>query len=224
MTVTSTRTRLGALGLALAGVMFVLYPAVRPWRDESTAAGAHAAMSSGAWVASHLFAMIGFILVPLGLLALWGLVSDTRAERVALVAAVTSWIGAGLTLPYYGAEDFGLHAVAVEGGQADLLAIVDGFRLDPVAATLFGAGLLTLALSGILAAIGVWRSASLPRSAGLLFAAGLAVFLPQFFTPAPVRIAHGILLGVGLAWLAAAMWRTGPAPRQGQRSENPPRA
>jgi len=223
MTVTSTRTRLGALSLALAGVMFVLYPVVRPWRDESTAAGAHAALSSGAWVASHLFAMIGFILVPLGLLALWGLLSDTRAERVALVAAVTSWIGAGLTLPYYGAEDFGLHAAAVEGGQADLLAIVDGFRLDPVAATLFGAGLLTLALSGILAAIGVWRSPTLPRSAGLLFAAGLALFLPQFFTPAPVRIAHGILLGVGLAWLAAAMWRTGPAQRQGQRNENPPR-
>lgn len=212
MTITSTRTRLGALGLALAGVMFVLYPAVRPWRDESTAAGAHAAMSSGAWVASHLFAMIGFILVPLGLLALWGLVSATRAERVAFVAAVTSWIGAGLTLPYYGAEDFGLHAVAVKGSQADLLAIVDEFRFDPVAATLFGGGLLVLAVSGILAAVGVWRSATLPRSAGLLFAAGLALFLPQFFTPAPVRIAHGVLLGIGLAWLAVAMWRrTGSA-------------
>ena len=159
MTATSTRTRLGALGLALAGVMFVLYPVVRPWRDESTAAGAHAAMSSGAWVASHLFAMIGFILVPLGLLALWGLLSATRAERVALVAAVTSWIGAGLVLPYYGAEDFGLHAAAVAGSQADLLAIVDEFRFDPVAATPFGAGLLVLALSGVLAAVGAWRSA-----------------------------------------------------------------
>src|SRR5690606_38666479 len=191
----------------LAGVMFVLYPAVRPWRDESTAAGAHAAMSSGAWVASHLFAMIGFILVPLGLFALWGLVSATRGERVTLVAAVTSWIGAGLTLPYYGAEDFGLHAVATEAEQADLLAIVDGFRFDPVAVTLFGGGLLTLAVSGVLAAIGVWRSATLPRSAGLLFAAGLALFLPQFFTPAPVRIVHGALLGLGLAWLAVALWR-----------------
>lgn len=212
MATTATRTRLGALALALAGVMFVLYPAVRPWRDESTAAGAHAAMSSGAWVASHLFAMIGFILVPLGLFALWGLVSATRAERVTLVAAVTSWIGAGLTLPYYGAEDFGLHAVATEGEQADLLAIVDGFRFDPVAVTLFGGGLLTLAVSGVLAAIGVWRSATLPRSAGLLFAAGLALFLPQFFAPAPVRIVHGALLGLGLAWLAVAMWRGTGAP------------
>lgn len=214
MTTTSARTRLGAASLALAAVMFILYPAVRPWEDESTAAGAHAAMSSGAWVASHLVAMIGFILVPLGLLALWRLVSGTRAERIALVAAVTSWIGAGLTLPYYGAEDFGLHAVAVKADQSDLLAIVDEFRFDPVAATLFGCGLLTLAVSGILAAIAVWRSATLPRSAGLLFAAGVTLFLPQFFTPAPVRIAHGVLLGIGLVWLAVAMWRrTGSAGR-----------
>lgn len=209
MTTTSTRTRLGALSLALAGVMFVLYPAVRPWTDESTVEGAYAAMSSGAWVASHLFAMIGFILVPLGLLALWGLVRTTRAERLGLVATVTSWIGAGLTLPYYGAEDFGLHAVAVKAGRADLLGIVDEFRFDPVAATLFGAGLLALAAGAILAAVAVWRSGVLPRYSGVLFAIGFALFLPQFFTPAAIRIAHGVLLGVGLAWLAVAMWRAG---------------
>jgi hypothetical protein len=50
-------------------VLFILYPAVRP--NESTVDGATAAMASGSWVASHLFAMIGFILVPLGLLGLW---------------------------------------------------------------------------------------------------------------------------------------------------------
>jgi hypothetical protein len=52
------RTRLGAAALATAGVLFLLYPAVRPWEDESTLDGATKAMSSGAWVASHLFAMI----------------------------------------------------------------------------------------------------------------------------------------------------------------------
>ena len=30
------RTRLGTLALAVAGVLFLLYPAVRPWHDEST--------------------------------------------------------------------------------------------------------------------------------------------------------------------------------------------
>jgi hypothetical protein len=62
------RSRWGALVLAVAGVLFFLYPAVRPWQDESTVAGAIKAMSSGAWVAAHLFAMVGFTLVVLGCL------------------------------------------------------------------------------------------------------------------------------------------------------------
>jgi hypothetical protein len=90
MSTSRTRTRLGALALAVAGVLFILYPAVRPWQDESTVKGAIKAMSSGAWVAAHLFAMVGFILVALGLLAVWNAVSGTRAERLALAAVVTA--------------------------------------------------------------------------------------------------------------------------------------
>jgi hypothetical protein len=41
--------RWGAAALAFAGVMFLLYPAVRPWHDETTQAGAHASMASAAW-------------------------------------------------------------------------------------------------------------------------------------------------------------------------------
>jgi hypothetical protein len=67
MSASRARSRLGAVALAVAGVLFVLYPAVRPWQDESTVEGATKAMSAGAWVAAHLFAMVGFILVALGL-------------------------------------------------------------------------------------------------------------------------------------------------------------
>ncbi len=76
------RTRLGALAFAAAGVLFFLYPAVRPWHDESTVNGAATSMSSGAWVAAHLFAMIGFILVPLGLLALRDAIGGTLSSDV----------------------------------------------------------------------------------------------------------------------------------------------
>src|ERR687888_2550986 len=128
MSTSRRRTRFGALALAVAGVLFILYPAVRPWQDEATVAGAIKAMSSGAWVAAHLFAMVGFILVALGLLGLWNALRRTRAERLALGAVVTTWIGVGLTLPYYGAEDFGLNAIArkaAEGQRFDLLDLVD---------------------------------------------------------------------------------------------------
>jgi hypothetical protein len=204
---------IGALCLMAAGVMFVLYPAVRPWTDESTTDGAVTAMSSGAWVAAHAFAMIGFILVGLGLLALATAVRGTRAERTAWAAVVTSWIGAGLTLPYYGAEDFGLHAIAshaAAGEPLNVLSLVEDVRNQPVAITMFGVGLTVLAISGVLAAIAVARSGRMSRYAGWLFAIGYVLFLPQFFGPPVVRIAHGVLLGIGLVWLAIALWRSSP--------------
>jgi ABC-type arginine transport system permease subunit len=211
----TSRIRFGALALAVAGVLFILYPAVRPWQDESTVEGAIKAMSSGAWVAAHLFAMLGFILVALGLLAVWIKVSSTRAERLAFAAVVTFWIGVGLTLPYYGAEDFGLNAIArkaAEGQRFDLLDLVDTVRFSPVQATMFALGLLLLAAGSVLAAVAVWRSGVLPRSSAILFALGFVLFLPQFYTPSAVRIAHGVLVAAGSIWLALALWRAGQAP------------
>jgi hypothetical protein len=200
------RTKAGAAALAAAGVLFLLYPAVRPWHDESTVDGAVASMSSGAWVAAHLFAMIGFILVPLGLLALRDALRDTAAAPLALTAAVTAWVGAGLTLPYYGAEDFGLHALA-RAEIPDLLAVVDEVRFTPVAAVTFAAGLLALGAGAVLAAVAVARSGRMSRWSAIPFAAGFALFIPQFYLPAPVRIAHGVLVAAGCAWLAVDIWR-----------------
>jgi hypothetical protein len=195
--------RAGAGALLFAGVMFVLYPAVRPWHDETTLAGARESMSSPAWVAAHFFGMLGFIAVPLGLFALHALVRS----RLSLAALLVTWIGAGLILPYYGAEDFGLHALAASG-TPDLLAVVDQVRYQPVAATIFALGLLAMGAGAVLVAVAVWRSGAFPRTAGVLFAVGFVLFIPQFYLPAGARIAHGVLVGIGCAWLAFALARS----------------
>jgi hypothetical protein len=216
-----TRVRFGALALLLAGVLFILYPVTRPWTDESTVEGAQSAMASTAWVASHGFAMVGFVLLGLGLLAVWAAVQPTRAEPIATAAVVTGWLGAGLTLPYYGAEDFGLHAVAAahaDGQSLDLLGIAEAVRYQPFAMTIFGAGLLLLAASGVLVAVAAARSRVLATAPAVLVALGLVLFLPQFFTAAPVRIAHGVVLGLGLGWLALALWRTGSTSARATRA------
>ncbi len=181
------------IALAVAGVLFLLYPVLRPWDDETTAAGAHDAMASGAWVVSHLSAMIGFVLVGLALLGLRDLVGTTPMAVM--------WAGAGLTLPYYGAEDFGLHAAANTSGT-DLLAVAEATRYNPVAIATFAAGLLALAVGAVL----VGRAVRRPSA--WVFVAGFVLFLPQFFAPAPVRIAHGVLMLVGLVWLAADLKAT----------------
>jgi hypothetical protein len=201
--------RLGALALALSGLLFLLYPAVRPWHDESTLGGALASMSSSAWVAAHFFAILGLILMPLGMLALCALSARGRGARMTLAATVIMWVGAGLTLPYYGAEDFALHAIASQvrsGSSLDLLGLVDAIRFGGVAATTFAAGLVLLGLGGVLAAIAIWRSAILPRFSGVPLAIGLVLLIPQFYLPGWARIVHGVLVAIGLVWLAVALW------------------
>jgi hypothetical protein len=154
--------------------------------------------------------MLGFILVSLGVLALRDALTGNRAYPIAGVAVVFTWLGAGLTLPYYGAEDFALHAIAdraAAGQPLDLLDLVEAVRYGAVAATTFGVGLLLLAVGGVLTAVAVARSGVLPRLSGVLYGLGLVLFLPQFYTPPAVRIAHGVLLGLGAVWLAAVLWR-----------------
>jgi hypothetical protein len=73
----------------------------------------------------------------------------------------------------------------------------------------FAAGLLLLAVGGILAAVAVWRSGLLARWSGLPLALGFVLFLPQFFGTQPIRVAHGALLALGCLWLAAGLWRQG---------------
>jgi hypothetical protein len=194
-------TRLGSAAMVAAGVMFLLYPAVRPVGDAAEV------VASSAWVASHFFAMIGFILVPFGMYTLMRATDDVRARY----ALTVSWLGAGLTLPYYGAEDFGLYVIAVRAVREPHLALMelaDAFRLHPLAATMFVLGLVLLAAGGVLAALAIWRSDRLPRWSGMPFAAGFLLFFPQFYTPAAVRTAHGVLLAAGCVWVGVALWRS----------------
>src|SRR5207253_11363369 len=66
----ASRVRLGAASFAIAGVLFLLYPAIRPFSDETSLQGA-AAFASTAWIVAHVLAMLGFILVTLGLLSVY---------------------------------------------------------------------------------------------------------------------------------------------------------
>jgi hypothetical protein len=93
----------------------------------------------------------------------------------------------------------------------DLLGLVDAVRFSPVPATTYVLGLLLLAAGAVLAAVAIWRSGVLPRASGILFAVGFVLFLPQFFTPPAVRIAHGVLVAAGSIWVALALWRASEA-------------
>ena len=206
---TASRIRLGAIALAVAGVLFALYPTLRPFSDEASLQGA-AAFGSTAWLVAHMLAMVAFILTTLGLFALYLCLEDTPAERLAFRALIVAWIGAGLTLPFYGAEAFGLHAIgqrALAGQSAVLISLAGDVR-SGAGLGMFLAGLLLLATGAILAAAAIWQSRRLPRGSGVPLALGFALYIPQFFGSQPIRVAHGLLVAAGCLWIAAALWRS----------------
>ncbi|GAA3183118.1 hypothetical protein [Nonomuraea roseoviolacea] len=194
--------RLTASALASAGLLFLLYPAVRPAGDDA------AAMAAPAWVTGHLAAMLGFVLLGLGLLGLRELLGD----RLSLRAVAVTWVGAGLALPYYGAEDFGLHVIArrsLRDGAPALMELAGEFRFHPVPMTMFAAGLALLGVGTVMAAVAVRRSGVMAAWSAAPLALGFALFIPQFFGPYPLRVAHGALIAAGGLWLAAEVWRSG---------------
>jgi hypothetical protein len=199
------RYRLAAAALAAAGAGFAIYPAVRPFTDETSLRGA-AAFASARWLVAHSAAMIAFVLLALGLSGVAAALQATAAAPRARLGAVLAAAGAGLTLPYYGAETFGLHAAgqqALRRGDAQLLTSLTGAIRWQQGIWFITAGLLLVAAGAIIIAWAMWASRSPARYAGIPLAAGFALYLPQFTAGQPVRVAHGLLITAGsllLAW------------------------
>ncbi|THV42008.1 hypothetical protein [Glycomyces buryatensis] len=202
------RTRTGAIGLALAGILFVLYEFVAPREDQTTLEGAES-WASAAWSFAHIAAIIGLILIPLTYGALRGHFEGTRNEKTAFLAATTGYIGSALTISYYGAEVYGLKAIgarAVADGDASLTEVGEAFRMDSVAATIFAIGLALIALAAILIAVAVWRSGTVNRWSAIPLAAAMVLYLPHFYFPYAGRLAWGVLVGLSALILAWAMF------------------
>ena len=201
------RIRLTSLVFVIAGGLFVLYPALRPFSSEVGLDGA-AAFGSTSWIVAHTFAIVGFVFLILALFGIYLRLQSTSAERPALVGLVLSWIGVGLVLPFYGAEVFGLHAIGQQALNEDnggLISLASSIRGQP-GITFILTGLVLLEAGIILVAIAVWRSGALARWAGMPLAVGFALYIPQYTAPQSLRVAHGLLITVAcvlIAWQLA---------------------
>lgn len=191
-----------------SGLLFVLYPALRPFSNEATLGGA-AAFASVEWVVSHSLAIVAFILFTLGLLGLFLTLRQTPVVHLAFNGLVLSWLGVGLTLPFYGAEVFGLYAVGQEAlrlNNENLLPITEDIR-SGFGLILIMIGLLLLAIGCILVAIAVWKSRILSKWSGIPIAAAFLLYLPQYAWSQPLRVGHGFLITIGCVWLGISVWK-----------------
>jgi uncharacterized membrane protein YiaA len=207
----AARIRVTSLCFAAAGLLFVLYPAIRPFSDEKSLQGARA-FGSTAWIVAHSLAIVAFILLVLGLFGLYLRFQETAVEGLALIGLILSWIGIGLTLPFYGAEVFGLHAIgqaALKQNDAALVSIANDVRGQPGIWFII-IGLLLLGAGIIVFAIAIWRSGLLIKWVGIPLAVGFALYIPQFTASQPLRVAHGLLIAVAcglIAWNLFALRR-----------------
>ncbi|MFZ2173384.1 MAG: hypothetical protein WAW17_05000 [Rhodococcus sp. (in: high G+C Gram-positive bacteria)] len=196
----------------LTGAAFVIYPAARPFAPGGAADGT-AEFASNWWLVAHLSAVVGFIAFVGALFALRELLRETEGARAAAGALVSTWLGVGLTLPYYGAETFALHTL----GRSTLndrtaLDLAEQIRMGGTAATTFAAGLALIGIGAVVAAVAIAKSRLFERWAGIPMALGFVLLIPQFYVAAPLRIAHGVLVGLGCVLVAVALLRERRAP------------
>ncbi len=201
-----------AASFLLSGLFFLFYPAIRPFSSEAGLDGARA-FASSSWIVAHTLGIFGFLLLALGSFGLYEQLRDTAAGSRMFKATLLLWLGAGLTIPYYGAEVFGLHAVGrraiSKSNPALVKPLTHAIRWE-AGIWFILIGLVLLAVGAIAAAAAVWRSGTIHRWAGVPLAAGLILYIPQFTGPQAIRIAHGALMFFGCALLGWSLLRNNP--------------
>jgi hypothetical protein len=217
-----TVARWTAAAFVAAGLLFLLFPLLRPWPDETVATtGLATAFASDRWVVAHLAGILGLALLAPALLGLRAVLAGRPADGggtgrgigAVTWALITAWAGAGCAALYFGAEIFGIRTIAEAALRDDdlgLLADIEVLRMQPWAVALFGAGLLLLAVSGVLVAVALWRAGARASGArakwvGIPLALGLLLLLPQFFGGQELRITHGFLVAAGCVLIAVAV-------------------
>src|SRR5215471_2395473 len=147
----SARDRLGALALGLSALLLTAFPLVRPFfpldprSPGETLAIASPSITSARWVVAHLLAMVAFVLLPFGMLALYAYLRAGLMEPRALRALSWSLAGIALIMPMLGFETYVLPVVGrlYLAGTTGIAPVVGEIYLGPAIAV-FLLGLLFL--------------------------------------------------------------------------------
>ena len=205
---------IGLLGLPLYGAL-TFWSSLEGQPDASTQLEAWARyVTTNHYVLGHVLgSILGLIFLIFGVFALGVYLATSRAGRLGLVAMTLTVLGSALFLPLQGVTTFS----APEEGQAVLAGLEEFEALPPIFAnTVFGlTGLVVIVLGfvgNILLGVAVWRSGTLPRWAGALWAgANVLMYLSLVYgstigpasTPFTVPLGAVVLVISG-AWMASS--------------------
>lgn len=208
----STRIRLGAVVLGSSSFLLAMFPLLRPFfaldvfAPERAITLASPAFVSIAWALSHYLAMLGFVLLQGGLLALFAFHAGTAGEAPAFRGLVWGVPGVALILPAFGVEAYTMPIVGqlYLAGATGIAPVIALTYRGPMTIVLL-LGQLCLAVGAGSFAVAIRRAGRLPVWAGFVFAVGLALWLPML--PRLIRVIDGLLIGLGGIPLAWRMWR-----------------
>jgi hypothetical protein len=205
----------GLLGLPLYGAL-TFWSSLEGQPDPNTQLEAWSRfVTTNQYVWGHLLgSILGLIFAIFGIFALGAYLARSRAGRLGLVAMVITVLGSALFRPLQGISTFS----APEEGQAVLAGLEEFEELPPIFANTMAAltGLVVIVLQfvgNILLGVAVWRSGTLPRWAGALWAGAhvlmyLSLVYGQTIGPAstPATVPAGavvvVISGAWIAWSA----------------------
>ncbi len=208
---------IGLLGLPLYGALS-FFSSLNPQPDPNTHLEAWARyVTTDFYFLKHLFASgLGLVFVIFGTFALGVYLASSRAGRMGLVAMVITVFGTLLFLMVGGVSIFavpkeGLAVLAGLGEYEKLPTILADTALLPT----MGFGVLLMLVGNVLLGVAVWRSGTLPRWAGALWAAahvlmyvsqGYAATVGAKSTP-PTVLVGAVLVVISGAWMAYSVLR-----------------
>lgn len=210
---TQTRVRYGAIALAVSALLFLAFQLFHPVSslDLTDAAKAAATFGDPVFVFTDALLIVSYAFLPLGLIAIYGLLADRPGGTWALTGIALLILAIGPFQAFSGVGTFGFSAAAqsILAGNAEAIDVLGRMVQGPsLPFGLTGVGLIII--GAIVLAVAIWRSGALPKWAGVAFAAGLVLFIVAVASPEAVqkgfRIADGLLMGIGGMWLAWALW------------------
>jgi hypothetical protein len=200
--------RWGAWLLPIAGIIPAIFFTIgmmtsNPDPDTDPKGAAEAATNAGAVVVGIILIVATLALI-FGLFALYAWLASGRTRNSALAGLLLSVVSVGLLLAGLGAAILAA-AIAADvylsgdaGASAVLTKLSGGTFGRAVVADFIVA--IVVALAGSVAnGVAIWRSGTLPRWSGVLYAAGFTLVIAS--TPIVTQVG-GILLLIGGIWIA----------------------
>jgi len=214
-TATTNWIRAGLLALPVYGLLtFATTFDAQPDQAKDPEAWAHY-VSSTSYLVTHMIAATGgTILAIFGVFALGAYLATSRSGRLGLAAMFTAAAGHALLMVPAVISTFATPAIA-EAYLTGMESVITRVEFHPAMMVVYLLGLLLAFVGNVLLGVAVWRSGTLPKWSGAIWAASIPTFyllgaLLGIVTTGGSLLTQpvgALLMAIGGGWMALSAMR-----------------